>query len=76
MRSLVAPAIYVPSGEKASPTTPDPIVIDDLYLVSGERAFQILIAPSSPADASRRSESSLIADPPGIGCQTRAVTPP
>jgi hypothetical protein len=70
---FVAPAIKAPSGVNANATTPEPIVIEHFGFVSGDRAFQILIAPSSPADASNRSVSSLKIDEVGNGCQAKVV---
>jgi hypothetical protein len=74
--SFVAPAIKAPSGVKESATTADPIVIEHLDLDSDERAFQMLMAPSSPEDASNRSESSPSPDGNCIGCQANEVISP
>jgi hypothetical protein len=76
MRSLVAPAMNAPSGVNAKATTPDPMVIEDLDLVSDERAFQMLIAPSSPADTNNRSAGSAKVAGFCIGCQIREVISP
>lgn len=57
-------------------TTPEFIVIEYLGLDAGERAFQILIAPSSPADASNRSAPSLKLNGEGIGCHISDVIKP
>ena len=73
MRSDVPPAMKAPSGEKARDATAEPIVIEFLHLISDERAFHMLMAPSSPAEASNLSESSRRAAGSGIGCQSKAV---
>lgn len=70
------PAINAPSGVKARATTADPIVIDDFDFVSDERTFQILIAPSSPADARYRSVSSAGPGRVWRGCHVSEVIRP
>lgn len=73
MRSDVPPAMKAPSGVKARDATAEPIVIECLDLVSDERAFHMLMAPSSPADANSLSESGRRAAGTSMGCQRRAV---
>jgi hypothetical protein len=73
---FVAPAKNAPSGVKAIATTADPIVIEYLGLVAGDRAFQILIAPSSPAETSILSVSSFRLKGEGIGCHISDVINP
>lgn len=70
----MAPEMNAPSGVKARATTPDPMVIEDRDFVSDERAFQMLIAPSSPAEASNRSASSATGS--DTGCQISDVISP
>ena len=74
--SLVAPARKAPSGVYAMATTEVAIVMEYFDLVSADRAFQMLIAPSSPADAIRRSASSLSGLSLCRGCHDRAVMTP
>lgn len=71
----MAPEMNAPSGVKARATTPDPMVIEDRDLVSDERAFQMLIAPSSPADTNKRSASSITTGS-DTGCQISEVMSP
>jgi hypothetical protein len=65
-----------PSGVKERATTADPIVIELFDFESKERTFQILMAPSSPADASNRSASSAKAMGVCRGCQINEVIRP
>jgi hypothetical protein len=74
--SLVAPAMNAPSGVKDMATTAEFIVIDDRDFASDPRAFQMLMAPSSPADANKRSESASILNGNGNGCHESDVTTP
>lgn len=74
--SLVAPAMNAPSGVKDIATTAEFIVIEFRDLASDARAFQILMAPSSPADANRRSESASVLNGDGKGCHDSDVITP
>lgn len=61
---------------KAMATTELVIVMAYLDLLSEERAFQMLIAPSSPAEARRRSLVSSVAVSGETGCQAKEVMMP
>jgi hypothetical protein len=76
-RSLVAPAMNAPSGVKESANTLEgPIVIEHFCLLSEERAFHMLIAPSSLDEANNLSLSSPKVIELGNGCHIREVISP
>lgn len=66
----------IPSGVNDKAVTPEFMVMENLDLVSDDLPFQMLIALSSPADASNRSASSPTAAGTGKGCQINPVITP